>query len=79
MSCIYNGVCSSLVALFLWQQVLESFTSLILLHFHTYRFFYCVIDCMFVYSMYNSVLLYVSNCFAYLGQAAVVNENLVRF
>ena len=21
MSCIYNGVCSSLVALFLWQQV----------------------------------------------------------
>jgi hypothetical protein len=29
-----------------------------------YRFFYCFIDCMFVYFMCNSVLLYVSNCFA---------------
>jgi hypothetical protein len=27
-------------------------------------FFYCIIDCMFVYSMCNSVLLYVSNCYA---------------
>jgi hypothetical protein len=32
---------------------------------HTvYRLFYCVIDCMFVYSMCNSVLLFVSHCFA---------------
>ena len=23
MGCIYNGVCSSLVALFLWQQVIN--------------------------------------------------------
>ena len=27
-------------------------------------FFYCIIDCMLVYPMCNSMLLYVSNCFA---------------
>ena len=32
---------------------------------HTvHRFFYCVIDCMFVYPMCNSVLSFLSHCFA---------------
>ena len=32
---------------------------------HTvYRFFYCINDCTFVYPMCNSVLLFVSHCFA---------------
>ena len=42
-------------------------TSLILLHLHThtvYRLFYCVIDCTFVYSTCNSVLLFVAHRFA---------------
>ena len=134
MGCIYNGVCSSLVDLFLWQQVTNSLTVSIscqsslpitvpvhspsvnsptnyliptllflfaLLHpsistctsitpvltlncnyfatmvyllpylpnlitfAHTvHRVFYCVIDCMFVYPMCNSVLLFSSHCFA---------------
>ena len=40
--------------------------SLMLPYLHTLHidFFYCIIDCMFVYSMCNSVLLYVLNCFA---------------
>ena len=40
--------------------------SLILPHLHTLHIdvSYCIIDCMFVYSMYNSVLLFVSHCFA---------------
>jgi hypothetical protein len=40
--------------------------SLILPHLRTLYidFFYCIIDCMFVYSMCYSVLLYVSNFFA---------------
>jgi hypothetical protein len=45
---------------------------------HTvYRFFYCVIDCMFVYPMCLSVVVFVALlCFLYRGQVAVVNENL---
>ena len=41
-------------------------TSLILPHLHTLYidFLDCIIDCMFVYSMCNSVLLFVLHCFA---------------
>ena len=49
----------------LWP--IHCFTSHILPHLHTlsiYFFLYYVIDCMFVYSMCNSVLSFVSHCFA---------------
>ena len=42
-------------------------TPLILPHLHMlyiYIFSYCIIDCMFIYSMCNSVMLFVPNCFA---------------
>jgi hypothetical protein len=42
---------------------------------HTvYRFFYSVIDCTFVYPMFSSVFCHTA--LFYLGQVAVVNENL---
>jgi hypothetical protein len=40
-------------------------------------FFYCVIDLFIVYSMCDSVLLSVHTAMLYLGQVAVVNENLI--
>ena len=44
---------------------------------HTvYRLFYCIIDCMFVYSMCNSVCCLCRTALLYLDQVAVVNENL---
>ena len=49
---------------FIFCTSIYCLTSLILLHLHTlYRFFYCVIDCTFVYPMCKSVL-FVSHCFA---------------
>ena len=36
MSCIYNGVCSSLVALFLWQQVTHLAAVIVLWYFTQY-------------------------------------------
>jgi hypothetical protein len=56
-------------------------TSLIQPHLHKLYiyFFYCVIDCMFAYPMFNSVLLFVSHCFALSCQALTVESFLCLY
>jgi hypothetical protein len=54
-----------------WTQTYRKFVG------KTFFFTYCVNDCMFVYSMCNSVLLFVSHCFALSWQSHSCKWELV--